>query len=162
MLEDIDPTSSWVVETCPPEFDSDEDMGVGMDFDTQVEALLNADPLVVGPVPSPPVVATGTSSIQPRQRRITRLSQAQRATVLVEDADSEERAVSPSSSEFDLEDIGLSDVSLLAVVIIHVLLWRPFRTSLFMIFVLISISSSCIGICTGCNFDIMDIFMSLL
>ena len=36
VLEDIDPTLDWVVETCPPEFDSDEDIGVGIDFDTQV------------------------------------------------------------------------------------------------------------------------------
>ena len=62
MLEDIDPTSDWVVESCPPEFDSDEDIGVGMDFNTQVEALLNANPLVAGPVPSPPVAYVGTSS----------------------------------------------------------------------------------------------------
>ena len=66
MLEDIDPTSDWVEETCPPEFDSDEDIGVGMDFDTQVEAMLNADPLVAGPVLSPPVADAGTSSSQPR------------------------------------------------------------------------------------------------
>ena len=65
MLEDIDPTSDWVVESCPPEFDSDEDIGVGMDFDTQIEPLLNANPLLAGPVPSPPVVAAGTSSSQP-------------------------------------------------------------------------------------------------
>ena len=30
VLEDIDPTSNWVVETCPPEFDFDDDIGVGM------------------------------------------------------------------------------------------------------------------------------------
>ena len=73
--------------------------------------MLDADPLVADPVLSPPVVDVGTSSSQPRQRRITRISQAQRATVLVEDVDSEkERAVSPSGSEFEAEDIGLSDV----------------------------------------------------
>ena len=111
MLEDIDPTSDWVVETCPPEFDSGEDIGVGIDFDTQVEAMLNADPLVADPVPIPPVAGVGTSSSQPRQRRITRLSQGGRAIFPVEDVDSEEeRAVSPSSSEFEEEDIGLSDV----------------------------------------------------
>ena len=74
VLEDIDPTSNWVVDSCPPEFDSDEDIGVGMDFDTQVETLLNADPLVAGPVPSPSVAAADTSSSQPRRRHITRLS----------------------------------------------------------------------------------------
>ena len=97
-----------------PEFVSDEDIGVGMDFDTQVEPLLNTDPLVVGlvPTPSPPVAAAGTSSSRPRRRRITRLSQAQRATILVEDVDSEEeeQAVTPSGSEFEAKDIGLLDV----------------------------------------------------
>ena len=64
VLEDIDPTSNWVVESCPLEFDSDEDIGVGMDFDTYAEPLLNADPLVAGPVPtpSPLVLAADTSS----------------------------------------------------------------------------------------------------
>ena len=73
----------------------------------------NADPLVADPVPtpSPLVAAASTSSSQPRWRRITRLSQAQRATVLVEDVDSvEERAVSPSGLEFEAEDIVLLDV----------------------------------------------------
>ena len=73
--------------------------------------MLNADPLVAGPVPSPPVAAVGTSSSQPRRRHITRLSQAQHATVLVEDVDDEEeQVVSPSSSKFEPEDIALSDV----------------------------------------------------
>ena len=111
----LDPTSDWVVESCPPEFDSDEAIGLGMDFDTQVEPLVNADPLAAGPVPSPPVAVAGTSSSQPRQRRITRLSQGGtgkgKAIVPVEDVHSEEeRAVSPSGSEFEEEDIGLLDV----------------------------------------------------
>ena len=92
MLEDIDPTSDWVVESCPPEFDSDEDIGVGMDFNTQVEAMLNADPLVADPIPSPLVAGAGTSSSQPRRRHIARLSQGGRAIVPVEDVDSEEEA----------------------------------------------------------------------
>ena len=117
MLEDIDPTSDWAVETCPLEFDSDEDIGVGIDFNTQVEAMLNADPLIADLVPSPLVAGTGTSSSQPRRRRITRLFQSGKGKgkVPVEDVDSEdERAVSPSGSdsefEEELEDIGLSDV----------------------------------------------------
>ena len=115
VLEDIDPTSDWVVETCPPEFDTDEDIGVGNDFDTQLEAMLNADPLVADPVPSHPVAGAGTSSSQPRRRRMTRLSDSQRGKgkgiVPIEDVDSEEeQAVSPFGLEFEAEDIGLSDV----------------------------------------------------
>ena len=72
--------------------------------------MLNADPLVADPVPSPPVAGAGTSSSLPRRRRTTRLSQGGRAIVPVEDVDSEEeRAVSPSSSEFEEEDIDLSN-----------------------------------------------------
>ena len=76
MLDDIHPTSNWVVETRPPEFDSDEDIDVGLEFDLQVEGQLNADPLVAGPcpTPSPPVVATSTSSSQPRRKHIACLS----------------------------------------------------------------------------------------
>ena len=64
MLEDIDPTLDWVVESHPIEFGSDKDIGI--DLDLQIEALaevaaehnvqLNADPLVPGPAPSPPFV----------------------------------------------------------------------------------------------------------
>ena len=79
----------------------DEDIGVGMDFDLQVEAQLNANPLVAGPGPSPPIAAAGTSSSQPRHKRIAHLSQAQRASattsiVPVEDLDEEEPWVHPS------------------------------------------------------------------
>ena len=111
MLEDIDPTSDWVVETCPPEFDSD----VGFDFDLEVEAMLTADPLVADPVPSQRVAGAGTSYSQPRRRRITRLFDSQggkgKGIVPVEDVDLEEeaeRVSSPSGSEFEEEDIGLS------------------------------------------------------
>ena len=83
MLEDIDPTSNWVVESDPTEFDSDED--IHLDLDLHMEALvepkvqLNADPLVPVLAPSPPVA--GKSSTQPQHRHIARLSQ--RATLLV-------------------------------------------------------------------------------
>eukprot|EP00253_Pinus_taeda_P022319 PITA_22319 len=79
VLEDIDPTSDWVVESHPTEFDFDEDL----DLDLQVEVSLehnvqlniDLDPLVpaLGPALSPPVV--GTPSAQPRQKHISRLSQ---------------------------------------------------------------------------------------
>ena len=62
-----------------------------------------------------PVAGAGTSSSQPRCRHITRLFDSQggkgKGIVLVEDVDSEEeaeRAFSPSGSEFEEEDIGLS------------------------------------------------------
>ena len=114
VLEDIDPTSDWVVETCPLEFDIDG--GISIDIDLEMEdTMLNVDPLVADPVPSHPVAGAGTSSSQPRRRRITRLSDSQggkgKGIVLVEDVDSEEdaeRAFSPSGSEFEEEDIGLS------------------------------------------------------
>jgi len=70
VLEDIDPTSYWVVESHPTEFGSDEDIGI--DLDLQIEALaevaakhnvqLNADPLVPSPAPSPPVASTSLRS----------------------------------------------------------------------------------------------------
>jgi len=74
VLEDIDPTSDWVVESCPPKFDIDG----GIDFDLVMEdTMLNVDPLVANPVPSHPVAGAGTSSSQPRRRRIARLSDSQ-------------------------------------------------------------------------------------
>ena len=79
--------------------------------------MLNADPLVADLVPSHPIAGAGTSSSQPWRRRIARLSDSQggkrKCIVPVEDVDSEEeaeRASSPSGSEFEEEDIGLSDV----------------------------------------------------
>jgi len=114
VLEDIDPTSDWVVESCPPEFDIDGESP--LDFDLEMEAaMLNVDPLVADPVPSHPVAGAGTSSSQPRQRRITRLSDSQcgkgKGIDPVEDVDLEEEAereFSSSSLEFEAEDIGLS------------------------------------------------------
>src|SRR3984957_6165325 len=37
VLEDIDPTSDWVVESCPAEFDPDDDLGLDLDMETSVE-----------------------------------------------------------------------------------------------------------------------------
>ena len=116
VLEDIDPTSDWVVESCPLEFDRES----SLDFDLEMEVtMLNVDPLVADPVPGHPVAGAGTSSSQPRQRHIARLSDSQggkgKGIVPVEDVNSEEeRVVSPSISDSEFEeepkDIGLSDV----------------------------------------------------
>ena len=53
------------MEAHPPEFDSNEDIDVGFNFDLQVEAQLNADPLIAtaGLGPSPSVAAVGTSLV---------------------------------------------------------------------------------------------------
>lgn len=67
VLEDIDPTSDWVVESHPAEFDSDEELDLVLQMMASLEhnVQLNADPLVPasGPTPSPPVA--GASSSQP-------------------------------------------------------------------------------------------------
>eukprot|EP00253_Pinus_taeda_P011696 PITA_11696 len=48
VLEDIDPTSDWVVESRPTEFDPDEDLDLDLDIETSVElehvVQLNVDP----------------------------------------------------------------------------------------------------------------------
>eukprot|EP00253_Pinus_taeda_P027186 PITA_27186 len=48
VLEDIDPTSDWVVESRPAEFDLDEDLDLDLDIETSVELehaiQLNANP----------------------------------------------------------------------------------------------------------------------
>ena len=119
VLEDIDPTSYWVVESHPTEFDYDN--YIGIDLDLQMKALvehnvqLNADPLVLGPAPSPSI--TDTSSTQPRRKRISRLSQhavvvpASATTSTVGDGDEEEEpwiSLSDSDSEFEPDDVGFS------------------------------------------------------
>eukprot|EP00253_Pinus_taeda_P033784 PITA_33784 len=74
VLEDIDPTSDWVVESRPTEFDPDEDLDLDLDIDTSVElehaVQLNADPNPPASISQPartPVV--GASFAQPRQKR---------------------------------------------------------------------------------------------
>eukprot|EP00253_Pinus_taeda_P015590 PITA_15590 len=83
VLEDIDPTSYWVVESHPTEFDLDEDLDLDLDREASLghDVQLNADP-------DPPVLpasasqptrtpVAGASSAQPRQKRsrISSLSQ---------------------------------------------------------------------------------------
>eukprot|EP00253_Pinus_taeda_P027219 PITA_27219 len=70
VLEDIDPTLDWVVESRPSEFDPDEDLHLDLDIETSVElehvVQLNADPNPPASVSQPartPVVVS--SSAQP-------------------------------------------------------------------------------------------------
>jgi len=80
VLEDIDPTSDWVVESCPPEFDPDEDLDE-LEHVGQLQSVqLNADPnppASVSQLARTPVEVEGASSAQPRQKhsRISTLSQ---------------------------------------------------------------------------------------
>eukprot|EP00253_Pinus_taeda_P018801 PITA_18801 len=128
VLDDIDPTSDWVVESHPAEFDSYEDLNL----DLQVEATLkhnvqlNADPNPLVPASGPmlnPLVA-GASSVEPRQKHISRLSQlaataqpasATTSTVAVGDDDEEEPWGPLSDSDDDPEinpyDLSSSDSS---------------------------------------------------
>jgi len=134
VLEDIDPTSDWVVESRPPEFDPDEDLDLDLDMETSVELehivqlqpiQLNADPNPPASVSQPartPVV--GASSAQPRQKRsrISTLSQLASAaqpasgtgttsTVAVGDDDDEEEPWGPlSDSDDDDPEIGRDDL----------------------------------------------------
>ena len=103
VLDNIDPTSDWVVESHLAEFDSDENI----DLDLQVEATLehnvqlNADPNPLVPTsgPAPSVPVAGAFSVEPWQKHISRLSQlaaaaqpasATTSTVAVGDDDEEE------------------------------------------------------------------------
>eukprot|EP00253_Pinus_taeda_P023785 PITA_23785 len=89
VLEDIDPTSDWVVESHPTEFDPYEDLDLDLDIEGSVEhdVQLNADP-------DPPVLpasvsqpartpVAGASFTQPRQKRSHISSLSQLASVAV-------------------------------------------------------------------------------
>eukprot|EP00253_Pinus_taeda_P013074 PITA_13074 len=88
VLEDIDPTSDWVVESHLAKFDPDEDLDLDLDIETSVElehaVQLNAYPnppaLVSQPVRT---LVVGASSAQPRQKHncISTLSQLASAAV---------------------------------------------------------------------------------
>eukprot|EP00253_Pinus_taeda_P025432 PITA_25432 len=122
VLEDIDPTSDWVVESHPAEFDPDEDLDLDLDTDASVEhdVQLNVDP-------DPPVLpasvsqptrtpVAGASSAQPRQKhiRISSLSQLASAaqpasgttsTVAVGDDEDEKEPWGPLSDSDDDPEI---------------------------------------------------------
>eukprot|EP00253_Pinus_taeda_P005938 PITA_05938 len=132
VLEDIDPTSDWVVESFPAEFDPDEDFGLDFDLETSAEVQhvqLNADPSAsVSQLARTPA---SSSQPEPRQKRsrIATLSQhaytavAQPAsgttsTVAVGDDDDEEEPWAGGSDsdddddpEIDRHDLGSSGSS---------------------------------------------------
>ena len=129
VLEDIDPTSDWVVESRAPKFDPDEDLDE-LELQHQLQPVqLNADLDPPASVSQParsrtPVV--GASSAQPRQKRsrISTISQLASAaqpasgigttsTVAVGDDDDEEAWGPLSDSDDDDEsdpEIGRYDL----------------------------------------------------
>eukprot|EP00253_Pinus_taeda_P014045 PITA_14045 len=128
VLEDINPTSNWIVESHPTEFASNENM----DYELQTIASLehyvqlnaNPDPLVPASAsqPASPPVA-GASSTQPRQKNISCLSQlvstaqpASAATSTIAIGDDDEEPWSPLSDsnddpKIDPHDLGSSGSS---------------------------------------------------
>ena len=129
VLEDIDPTSDWVVESRLPKFDPDEDLEIDqLDVEHPLQPVqLNADPdppaSVSQPASRTPVVGASPSSAQPRQKRsrICTLSQLASAaqpsgtgttsTVAVGDDDDEEEPWGPlSDSDDDDPEIGRDDL----------------------------------------------------
>ena len=59
MLEDVDPTSDWVVEAQSPEFDIDYNLEVAMELaDDAAADQMDADPLV-GKGPRGPILESG-------------------------------------------------------------------------------------------------------
>eukprot|EP00253_Pinus_taeda_P014606 PITA_14606 len=124
VLEDIDPTSDWVVESCPAEFDPGEDFGLDIDLelDAAVQHVqLNADPSAS--VSQPARTPASSSQPEPRQKRSRIATLSQRAstgttsTVAVGDDDDEEPWAGGSDSdddddpEIDRHDLGSSGSS---------------------------------------------------
>jgi hypothetical protein len=107
VLDDVDPTSDWVVETHPPEFDDDHDL----EMELAGQAQMDADPLL-GPHGSIPVSymagLSGTAGSRiprvPRRDRTTTASAASECVVTnVPDAD-ESEAESESDDDVEGED----------------------------------------------------------
>jgi hypothetical protein len=108
-LDDVDPTSDWVVETHPPEFDDDHDL----EMELAGQAQMDADPLL-GPrslIPVSDVAGpSGTAGSRsrccipcvPRCSRTTTASEASECVVTnVPDGD-ESEAESESESDDDV------------------------------------------------------------
>eukprot|EP00253_Pinus_taeda_P014087 PITA_14087 len=105
VLEDIDPTSDWVVESRPPEFDPDEDLDLDLDMETsiEIEYVVQLQPIKLNVDPNPPA-----SVSQPARAPVV---------VAVGDDDEEEEPWAPLSDsddddpEIDRHDLGSSGSS---------------------------------------------------
>jgi len=66
VLEDIDPTSDWVVESRPVEFDPDEDLDVDLDMETSVELehIVQLQPVQLNADPNPPASSHSQQGLQ--------------------------------------------------------------------------------------------------
>jgi hypothetical protein len=108
VLDDVDPTSDWVVETHPPEFDDDHDLEMELAGQAQmdVDPLLGSrDSIPVSDIAGPSGTAGSRSRIPrvPRRGRTTTASAASECVVTnVPDAD-ESEAESESESDDDIE-----------------------------------------------------------
>eukprot|EP00253_Pinus_taeda_P033824 PITA_33824 len=127
VLEDIDPTSDWVVESHRGEFDPDEDLDLDLDREASlghgVQFNADLDPHVLPTSASQPArtPVAGASSAQPRQKRnrISSLSQlasvaqpasATTSIVAVGDEEEEEEPWGPLSDFDDDPEIDPHDL----------------------------------------------------
>eukprot|EP00253_Pinus_taeda_P027212 PITA_27212 len=115
VLEDIDPTTDWIVESRPAEFDPDEDLDLDLDIETSVELehVVQLQPVQLNVDPNPPA-----SVSQPARTPVVVAQPASgtTSTVAVGDDDDEEPWGPLSDSdddnpEIDRHDIGSSSSS---------------------------------------------------
>eukprot|EP00253_Pinus_taeda_P030681 PITA_30681 len=121
VLEDIYPTSDWVVESCPAEFDPDEDLGLYLDLETSAEVehvQLNANPPASVSQPArTPVVGASSAQPEPRQKRsriatlsqlastaVAQVASGTTSTVAVGDDDDDEEPWARGSDSDDDDD----------------------------------------------------------
>ena len=110
MLDDVDPTSDWVVETHPPEFDDDHDLEMELARQAQMDANALLGPrgsIPVSDMAGPSRAAGSRSRCRiprvPRRGRTTTASATSECVVTnVPDAD-ESEAESESESDDDIE-----------------------------------------------------------
>ena len=107
VLEDVDPTSDWVVEAQSPEFDIDYDLEVEMELaDDAVAHQLDADPLVArgtrGPIPELGIAGSHATT----SRAKGTLSRIPRVPIRSAPDDDEEESEFQSESETDADAEG--------------------------------------------------------
>eukprot|EP00253_Pinus_taeda_P033969 PITA_33969 len=115
VLEDIDPTSDWVVESRPAEFDPNEDLDLDLDMETSVEIehVVQLQPVQLNADPNPPA-----SVSQPARTPVVVAQPASGTTSTVavgdDDDEEEEEQWGPLSDsddddpEIDRHDLGSS------------------------------------------------------